>query len=120
MSMDSSMTRDTRRVAGAYQFNRAVNGIRTRPYSTSLAVNNMTYLANEMVWDPHYIGEIWSTTLYEVYWGMVEQAGFTPNIMEPFDPSGIRQTPKPPSIPGDMGSLKPTDADFLGIGDGCV
>lgn len=55
-----------------------VNGIRAYPYSTDMNINPMTYsFVNYMAGLPaaattHYVGTIWATMLWEMYWGIVE------------------------------------------------
>ncbi|KAJ3214080.1 hypothetical protein HDU67_002080 [Dinochytrium kinnereticum] len=75
-SMDSTMTRQTNRVIGAYVFNNPTIGARAVPYSTSLTTSPRRY--SNLLADPTNIylgGEIWSTMLYEVYWNMVDKSG---------------------------------------------
>ncbi|KAI9366138.1 Fungalysin metallopeptidase-domain-containing protein [Zopfochytrium polystomum] len=79
MNVATTDTRATNKVVGAYAIGN-VAGVRQFPYSTSLTTNTHMYAdvglkANQEV---HIIGEVWCTMLYEVYWNMVDQAGFTP------------------------------------------
>ncbi len=59
-------------------------GIRRYPYSTDMAINPHTYdnlfLPNGQV-SPHPIGEIWATTLWDMYWRFTDKYGFDSNIM---------------------------------------
>ncbi|KAI8851100.1 peptidase M36 [Chytridium lagenaria] len=71
-TMDSSMTRATDRGTGAYVTDRPL-GIRTYPYSTSLITNKHMYSSQATKTEVHFVGEIWATMLYEVYWNMVDQ-----------------------------------------------
>ena len=58
-------------------------GIRRYPYSTNMSINPHTYdnlfLPNGQV-SPHPIGEIWCTTLWDMYWKFTDKYGFDPNI----------------------------------------
>lgn len=58
-------------------------GIRRYPYSTDMAINPHTYdnlfLPNGQV-SPHPIGEIWCSTLWDMYWKFTDKYGFDPNI----------------------------------------
>ncbi|KAI9365979.1 Fungalysin metallopeptidase-domain-containing protein [Zopfochytrium polystomum] len=79
MNIATTDTRTTDKVVGAYAVGMA-KGVRKFPYSTSTTTNKHMYNevglpANQEV---HLIGEVWCTMLYEVYWNMVDQAGFTP------------------------------------------
>ncbi|KAI8851099.1 Fungalysin metallopeptidase-domain-containing protein [Chytridium lagenaria] len=78
-TMDSSMTRTTDRATGAYVLDKSV-GIRTYPYSTSLTTNKHKYSELKTTTEVHDVGEIWSTMLFEVYWNMVDAAGFEPDV----------------------------------------
>ncbi|KAI9599470.1 Fungalysin metallopeptidase-domain-containing protein [Syncephalis fuscata] len=55
---------------------------RTYPYSTDMQVNPTTYgLFNDNKWtEPHKLGEIWATVLYEMHWNLVDKLGFDSNI----------------------------------------
>ena len=55
-------------------------GIRTRPYSTDLAVNDLTlaHIATQVI--PHGVGEVWASMLWEVNWELVHAYGFDPDI----------------------------------------
>ena len=57
------------------------NGIRRFPYSTDMAINPHTY--NNIFLSqasPHPIGEIWASTLWDLYWAMVDKYGWDANI----------------------------------------
>lgn len=50
-------------------------GIRTFPYSIDMNINPHTYgdvVSNEEV---HYVGEVWATMLWDLYWAMVDKYG---------------------------------------------
>ena len=61
-------------------------GIRPRPYSTDMSVNEFTYasipagVASGVLTVPHGIGFVWNTMLNEVYWNLVAKHGFNPDI----------------------------------------
>ncbi|KAJ3214084.1 hypothetical protein HDU67_002084 [Dinochytrium kinnereticum] len=74
-TMKPSMTRATDRVIGSYAFNNPL-GIRNFPYSTSMTTNKNLYSALKTLTAVHTIGAVWSSILYEVYWNMVEAAGY--------------------------------------------
>ena len=58
-------------------------GIRRYPYTTDMTLNPHTYdnlfLPNGQI-SPHPIGEIWCTTLWDMYWKFTDKYGFDPNI----------------------------------------
>jgi hypothetical protein len=58
-------------------------GIRPTPYTTDTAVNPSTYasvadVAN--ISQPHGIGYVWNTMLWEMHWNLVDAYGFNPDI----------------------------------------
>jgi hypothetical protein len=55
-------------------------GIRNYPYTTDETANPLTY-ANVMdSAEEHTIGEIWCIVLWEMYWNLVEEHGFSPDL----------------------------------------
>ncbi|MEM6772152.1 MAG: M36 family metallopeptidase, partial [Bacteroidota bacterium] len=69
---------------GNFSTSSALNaaGIRRKQYSTDMAVNNFTY--NDIISSgtaPHPLGEIWATTLWDLYWAMVDEYGFDTDIV---------------------------------------
>ncbi|MEZ4740316.1 MAG: M36 family metallopeptidase [Flavobacteriales bacterium] len=56
-------------------------GIRPAPYSTDLGVNAYTYAnTNAGVSQPHGIGFVWCTMLWEMTWDLIAQYGFDPDL----------------------------------------
>ncbi len=70
---------------GTYAFSEPTTGggIRNSPYSTSFAVNNYTYGrtndANDLS-EPHGIGFVWATMLWDLNWAFCNRYGFDPNL----------------------------------------
>ena len=70
----------------------AGGGIRPYPYSTDWSVNPQTYgdLATGTLTVPHGVGSVWATTLWEMYWAIVDGvpslglsgAGFRQNLYD--------------------------------------
>ncbi len=59
------------------------DGIRPAPYSTSAAINNFTYGATNntgSISQPHGIGFVWATMLWDLNWAMIEKYGFDPDV----------------------------------------
>lgn len=74
----------TGRGIGTYAQRQAVegSGIRPRPYSTDFAINELTYgfiKDGAQISQPHGIGTIWCTMLWDLYWAMAEEHGFDPD-----------------------------------------
>lgn len=59
------------------------NGIRPAPYSTDFGVNSYTYAATNntgQISQPHGIGFVWSTMLWDLTWALIDQYGYDPDI----------------------------------------
>lgn len=59
------------------------NGIRPAPYSTDPNVNNFTYSAtnNSSISQPHGIGFVWATMLWDMTWALIDEYGFDPDLI---------------------------------------
>ncbi len=60
-------------------------GIRPTPYTTDMTVNPSTYasvadVAN--IVQPHGIGYVWNTMLWEMYWNLVDRHGYNDDIYD--------------------------------------
>jgi uncharacterized repeat protein (TIGR01451 family) len=75
-------TRVTNRPVGTYADSQPPTGagIRRYPYTTDMAVNPETYDTLKVSGQVHAIGAIWAGMLWEVYWNLVDDHGFDPNI----------------------------------------
>ena len=81
LTMTASDTRTQARGIGTWLVGQAANGpgIRPAPYSTSTGVNNFTYADvsdSGTISQPHGIGFIWSTMLWEMTWDLIDLYGF--------------------------------------------
>ena len=58
------------------------NGIRPAPYSTDFAVNSFTYadLSDENISQPHGIGFLWCTMIWDMTWLLIEKHGYDPDL----------------------------------------
>lgn len=54
-------------------------GIRRYPYSTDMSINPLTYGHMENSFGAHAIGEIWSQTIWDLTWKLIESEGFDPD-----------------------------------------
>lgn len=68
---------------GAYVIREDIDGrgIRNFPYSTDLDVNPQTY--EDVILSgtaPHPLGAIWNTMLWDLYWALVGEYGFDPDV----------------------------------------
>ncbi|MDX1555341.1 MAG: M36 family metallopeptidase, partial [Xanthomonadales bacterium] len=67
------------------------NGIRPTPYTTDMSINPSTYasVANAAtISQPHGIGYVWNTMLWEMYWNLVDRHGYNANVYEGWDTAG--------------------------------
>jgi len=74
---------EARRGMGTYvlgQANRQGAGIRPTPYSTNMQTNPATYNTIRSSAVPHGVGYVWATMLWEVYWNLVGEHGFNPDV----------------------------------------
>jgi extracellular elastinolytic metalloproteinase len=74
---------EARRGMGTYvlgQPNRQGAGIRPTPYSTNMQTNPATYNTIRSSAVPHGVGYVWATMLWEVYWNLVGEHGFNPDV----------------------------------------
>ncbi len=71
--------------------NRADRGIRPTQYTTDMSVNPATYagVADTVnISQPHGIGYIWTSMLWEVYWNLVDRHGYNANIYDNWTTGG--------------------------------
>jgi extracellular elastinolytic metalloproteinase len=75
---------------GTYLFGQPSSGpgIRPAPYTTSLAVNGFTYADLPGLSIPHGVGFLWASMLWDLYWRLVEEDGFNPDLFEPHTTGG--------------------------------
>jgi len=72
------------RGVGTYVTNEPTDGvgIRPAPYSTSFALNDFTYgnTNSSSLSEPHGIGFVWATMLWDLNWALIDEYGFDPDI----------------------------------------
>ena len=56
-------------------------GIRTRKYSTDLAINDHTYDDIKTIAVPHGVGEVWATMLWDLTYALIDEHGFDPDLV---------------------------------------
>ncbi len=83
-TMKPGDTRDKPRGVGSYVVyqEQSGSGIRPRPYSTNMAVNEYTYknISNPEITVPHGVGFIFNTMLWEMTWNLIDKHGFDPDL----------------------------------------
>jgi hypothetical protein len=67
---------------------RTGKGIRITPYSTDMKVNPTTYNTIKGAAEPHGVGYVWATMLWDLYWNLVDKHGFNPNPYESWKTGG--------------------------------
>lgn len=84
MTMEPGDAGTDARGIGTYASGESVNGggIRPAPYSTDFSINNFTYggTNNLSISQPHGIGFIWCTMLWDLTWALIDKYGFDPDI----------------------------------------
>jgi extracellular elastinolytic metalloproteinase len=69
------------RGVGSYLFGRPPDGtIRGQRYSTDPAINTWTYSSIAGMSIPHGVGSVWAQAIWEVYWKLVDEYGFSSNL----------------------------------------
>lgn len=68
---------------GNYPLNEPTDGlgIRRQPYTTDADLNTYTY--DDIITtleSPHALGEVWASTLWDLYWALVDEYGFDPDL----------------------------------------
>ncbi|OAD71513.1 hypothetical protein PHYBLDRAFT_134581 [Phycomyces blakesleeanus NRRL 1555(-)] len=83
IQMKSEYTREVDFAMGGWS--NGGKGIRKYNYSTNIKTNPSTYRIMDRFdyWGVHAKGEVWAEMLYEVYWDLVDQHGFTPDWFPP-------------------------------------
>jgi uncharacterized repeat protein (TIGR01451 family) len=76
-------TGSKRRGVGTYVIKEGVNGrgIRPYPYSTDMTVNPHTFADVQTSSDEYGVGVVWCVMLWDMYWAMVDQHGFDPDLV---------------------------------------
>jgi extracellular elastinolytic metalloproteinase len=67
-------------------------GIRITPYSTDMNVNPSTYETVKTAAEPHGVGYVWASMLWDLYWNLVDKHGFNPNPYESWETGGNNLT----------------------------
>lgn len=71
-----------------YHEDRRDAGIRITPYSTDMSINPSTYNTIKTAAEPHGVGYVWATMLWDLYWNLVDEHGFNPSPYEAWDTGG--------------------------------
>jgi len=85
LTTSPSDTATTSRGVGSYVSFQPADGpgIRPTPYSTVMSVNPSTYDSIKdtvNISQPHGVGYVWNTMLWEVYWNLIAKHGYNPNV----------------------------------------
>ncbi|WP_415376477.1 T9SS-dependent M36 family metallopeptidase [Patiriisocius sp. Uisw_017] len=76
---------NTNRGIGTYAIGQPTDGqgIRNAPYNTDFGVNGFTYGNTNntgQISQPHGIGFVWSTMLWDLNWALIDQYGYDPDL----------------------------------------
>ena len=81
LTRKSSDEDDDEVTMGSYASNNR-NGFRSKPYSTSMRQNPYTLSSTRDFTEVHRIGEYWAVILFEMYWNLVSEKGFSSNLYD--------------------------------------
>ena len=93
LTMSPSDTRTTPRGVGTYVSFQPADGVGIRPtqYTTDMSVNPSTYASvadTVNISQPHGIGYVWNTMLWEMFWNLVDRHGFNADIYSHWSTGG--------------------------------
>src|SRR3989338_4724550 len=76
---------EDRRGVGTYVTNEPTtgDGIRPVPYSTDFSINGFTYSTTNntsTISEPHGIGFVWASMLWDLNWALIDEYGFDPDV----------------------------------------
>ena len=85
LTMEEGDSGEDIRGIGTYVVNQPTdgNGIRPTPYSTDFAINPSTYdsvAVFENTTAPHPVGYVWTTMIWDMTWGLIEEFGFDSDL----------------------------------------
>jgi hypothetical protein len=82
LTMKPGESGDDVRGAGTYALGEgpAGLGLRTKPYTTDLSINDFTYDSIKTEVAPHGVGSVWTTMLWELTWDLIDEYGYDPDI----------------------------------------
>ena len=82
VTMKASDSRDDAKGVGTFAISQPISGGGIRPalYSTDFAVNNFTYNASNTLAEPHGIGFVWATALWDLTWAYIDKYGFDEDL----------------------------------------
>lgn len=118
---------------GTWVLNQPVNGVGIRQYryTTNMAINPLTYANLPTVAVPHGVGTIWCTTLWDMTWYIIQQAGINPNLFNPAGTGGnsialklviegLRLQPCSPGFIDGRNAILKADTLFFGAQYSCT
>lgn len=82
ITMKSTDLSDDARGIGTFAISQPIigGGIRPARYSTDFAENGFTYNASNTLAQPHGIGFVWATVLWDLTWAYIDKYGFDPDM----------------------------------------
>ncbi len=97
LTTSPSDTATTPRGVGTYVSFQPADGVGIRPtqYTTDMAVNPSTYDSIKdtvNISNPHGVGYVWNTMLWEVYWNLVAKYGYNANVYADWHTGGNNLT----------------------------
>ena len=85
LTIDINSENPTRRPMGTFASDEEIdgNGIRPLPYDTNFVANDYTYadIGNNEISQPHGVGFVWSTMLWDLTWAFINEYGYDDDIV---------------------------------------
>ncbi len=85
LTVDINSDNPTRRPMGTFASDEEIdgNGIRPLPYDTNFVANDYTYadIGNNEISQPHGVGFIWSTMLWDLSWAFINEYGYDEDLI---------------------------------------
>lgn len=127
LTMENTDLGEDIRAHGNYGYHLGVNSPGNRTYSTDMAINNLTYdnVSNAV----HANGEIWSSMLWELTWGLIDVYGFDTdfyygsggnNMALMLVTEGLKLTPCSPGFVDGRDAIIAADQALYGGANECI
>ena len=136
LTTDPADTPTTPRGMATYVHFEPTDGVGSRPtpYTTDMGVNPSTYFSltdTTNISQPHGVGYVWTTMLWEMYWNLVKEHGYNPNVYDSWQTGGnnlaiqlvvdgMKLQPCRPGFVDGRNAILQADAQLTGGDNECV
>ena len=112
------------RGVGTYSFGQPIDGTGIRPtkYSTDMTVNPSTYETIKTVSQPHGVGYVWASMLWDMTWLLIEEYGFQDgyDISMNLVMEGMKLQPCPPGFVDGRDAILAADVALYSSDNQCL